>query len=143
MKITKVFSCGVIHHINLYNKLKTLDTINPNFKGCGDEFKPNRDWWVYTDAKRNIVAYCGSIYSEGICIFNRAWVKRQYRRKGLHTKMIRVRLRAAKKTCKSAITYTIYTNFASANNLTKLGFKLYEPVYKYGGEVLYFIKDLK
>ena len=143
MKIVKVFSLGKIYHKGLYEKLKILDTTNPNFKGCGDEFKHNREWWVYTDTKGMIIAYCGSIYSEGICIFNRAWVKRQYRRKGLHTKMIRVRLMAAKKTCKSAITYTIYTNFDSANNLTKLGFKLYEPVYKYGGEVLYFIKDLK
>jgi len=142
MRIKKVFSTGTIHDVNLYLRLQDLDLKNPNFKGCGNEFKANRDWWVYTDDKGQIIAYCGCIYSEGICIFNRAWVKKQYRRNGLHTRMIRTRLNAAKKTCKYAITYTINTNFASANNLAKLGFKLYEPEYKYGGEALYFIKKL-
>lgn len=142
MRFLKVFSTGKIHDIDLYLKLQDIEINNPNFKGCPNEFKSNRDWWVVLNDKGIIVGYCGSIYSEGICIFNRAWVKKPYRGKGLHKKMIRIRLRAAKKTSGVAITYTITTNFASANNLISLGFRLYEPVYKYGGEVLYFMKTL-
>lgn len=141
-KIKKVFSCGKILDIDLYLQLQNLDLTNPNFKDCGNEFKPNRDWWVYTDKKNNIIAYCGSIYAEDICIFNRAWVKRRYRGKGLHRKMINIRLNAAKKRSKIAITYTIYQNYASANNLIKAGFQLYGPQYEYGGKVMYFRKDL-
>jgi GNAT superfamily N-acetyltransferase len=138
----KVFDQGKIIDIDLYLKLQDVENNNVNFKGCPNEFKTNRTWWVEVDKKGLIIAYCGSIYSEGICILNRAWVKKQYRGKGFHKKMIQIRLRAAKKTCTVAITYTIYTNFASANNLISQGFKLYEPVYKYGGEVLYFTKQL-
>lgn len=142
MKPIKVFSTGKIHDIDLYIKLQDIEASNPNFKGCPNEFKSNRDWWVVLNDRGSIIAYCGSIYSEGICIFNRAWVRKQYRGKGLHKKMIQTRLRAAKRKAGVAITYTITTNFASANNLISCGFKLYEPVYKYGGDALYFIKYL-
>lgn len=140
MRIKKIYNTGKILNKKLYLQLQNLDINNPNFIGCDNEFKENRDWWVYLDKKNNIIAYCGSIYSEGICIFNRAWVKQKYRGLGLHKKMITVRINEAKKKAKIIITYTVKDNYASANNLIKKGFMLYEPVYKYGGDVLYFMK---
>ena len=143
MKIKKIFNKGKILNKYLYLKLQELELNNPAFLGCGNEFMPNRDWWVYTDKKDKIIAYCGSVYSENICIFNRAWVKKEYRGKGLHKRMIAIRLMNAKRNSNIVITYTINDNFSSANNLINFGFKLYEPQYKYGGDVLYFMKKLK
>lgn len=100
-------------------------------------------WWVMLDDMSRIVAYCGSIYSKGICIFNRAWVKKEYRGQGIQRRMIRTRLKAASTFCHIAITYTTLDNFPSANNLIDCKFKLYLPEYSYGGhDKLYFQKLL-
>jgi GNAT superfamily N-acetyltransferase len=90
-----------------------------------------------------IVAYCGSIYSKGICIFNRAWVKKSHRGQGIQRRMIKTRLKAASTFCHIAITYTTLDNFPSANNLIDCGFRLYLPEYSYGGsDKLYYQKLL-
>jgi GNAT superfamily N-acetyltransferase len=137
-EILKIYSKGKVLNESLYNQLKVLDKVNPNFKGCGDEFLPNRDWWVIVRRKK-IVAYCGSIYRQGICIFNRAWVHKSMRGQGIQKKFIRLRLRAAKNHI--VITYVTKDNYISANNLIECGFRLYLPEYTYGGqEMLYFMK---
>ena len=142
MRLKKIFSFGNILDRDAYEQLKELDYTNPNFKGCGDEFQYNREWWVMLD-QGEIVAYCGSIYSRGICIFNRAWVKKEYRGQGIQRKMIKTRTKAASITCHIAITYTTLDNFPSANNLIDCGFRLYIPEYMYGGsDKLYFQKLL-
>ena len=143
MKLLKIYSKGKILNIDAYIQLQELDRTNPNFKGCGNEFKQNRDWWVILDKKKTIVAYCGSIYTQGICIFNRAWVDKRFRGLGIHKKLIKIRLNAAKDSCYVAITYTTKDNYPSANNLISCKFKFYFPEYAYGGdEMLYFYKDL-
>lgn len=135
----KIFSNGDILETALYNKVKNLDKVV--FYGCGDEFLKNREWWVIVD-KKQIVAYCGSIYNQGICIFNRAWVKSEYRGLGLQKILIKTRLNAAKGN-NVAISYTTADNYASANNLIDCGFRLYCPEYAYGGrDKLYFKKSL-
>lgn len=142
MRLKKIFSFGNVIDKEAYEQLKELDYTNPNFKGCGDEFQYNREWWVILD-NREIVAYCGSIYSKGICIFNRAWVKKEYRGQGIQRKMIKSRLKAASNFCHIAITYTTLDNFPSANNLINCGLRLYIPEYMYGGkDKLYFYKAL-
>lgn len=142
MRLKKIFSFGNILDKEAYEQLRNLDYTNPNFKGCGDEFQYNREWWVMLD-QREIVAYCGSIYSRGICIYNRAWVKKDYRGRGIQRKMIKARLKAASYNCHIAITYTTLDNFPSANNLIECGFRLYIPEYMYGGkDKLYFQKLL-
>ena len=142
MRFIKVFSFGKIIHKRLYNALKELDTTNPNFKGCGNEFLDNREWWVSQNAKGEIMAYCGSVYTERICIFNRAWVHKSRRGFGIQKRMIKIRLRRAKQFCRIAITYTTQDNYASANNLTSCGFKMYNPEYAYGGrQMMYFMHD--
>ena len=142
MRLKKIFSFGNILDRDTYEQLRELDYTNPNFKGCGDEFQFNREWWVMLD-EGEIVAYCGSIYSKGICIFNRAWVKKSHRGQGIQRRMIKTRLKAASTFCHIAITYTTLDNFPSANNLIDCGFKLYLPEYSYGGsDKLYFQKLL-
>lgn len=140
MKLIKIFNLGRVISERLYSQLKELD--KQIFYGCGNEFLKNRDWWVIEDDGK-IVAYCGCIYSEGICIFNRAWVHRRYRGNGIQSKMIKARLKAAKETCNVAITYTTFDNVPSANNLIKNKFIMYNPLYAYAGnDKLYFIKRL-
>ena len=142
MRLKKIFSFGNILDRETYEQLRELDYNNPNFKGCGDEFQFNREWWIMLD-EGEIVAYCGSIYSKGICIFNRAWVKKSHRGQGIQRRMIKTRLKAASTFCHIAITYTTLDNFPSANNLINCGFRLYLPEYSYGGsDKLYFQKLL-
>ena len=142
MRLIKIFSFGNILAKDAYEQLRKLDYNNPNFKGCEDEFKQNREWWIMLD-QGEIIAYCGSIYSKGICIFNRAWVKKSHRGQGIHLKMIKIRLKTASSFNHIAITYTTLDNFSSANNLISCGFRLYLPEYSYGGsDKLYFQKIL-
>ena len=141
LKAKKVFSFGRVIHNDLYNIVQVMD--KNIFFGCNNEFQTNREWWVFLDKRGKIGAYCGSIYSEGICIFIRAWVKKQYRGKGMQKKLINIRLRAAKtKQCTVSITYTTKDNYPSVNNLISKGFKFYFPQYAYGGkEMLYWSKQ--
>ena len=127
----------------LYLRLKELDA--KVFPGCDNEFQPNRDWWVQLDYAQNIVAYCGCLYKDRICVFVRAWVTKAHRNKGIHKKLIRVRIdKAHRNRCKSIVTYTVRNNYASANNLIKAGFLLHTPVYAYAGnDVMYFILTIK
>lgn len=142
-KITKVYSRGKVLNKADYEKLQDIELNNPNFKGCGNEFKDNRDWWVIKNTRGKIIAYCGSIYTHGFVIFNRAWVDRKYRGKGIQKRLINIRLKSAAKYGKVAITYTLVDNYPSSNSLISCGFKLYGPEYQYaGGNVLYFRKDL-
>jgi GNAT superfamily N-acetyltransferase len=139
MKTIKVFNRGKVLNPNLYDELRELDY--KVFSGCNDEFKSNRDWWVITSGNV-IIAYCGCAFTEGLCIFVRAWVHKDYRGQGLQKKMIRLRIKSAYD-CHIAITYTTTDNCPSANSLISQGFKLYTPEYAYGGrEMLYFQKEL-
>ena len=131
-----IYRKGKILNADLYQRLMRLDA--KIFPGCNNEFKPNREWWVKVN-RGEIVAYCGCLYSEGVCIFVRAWVSPEFRGKGLQRLMIAKRLNAAKSNrCECAITYCTYDNIPSANNLIKSGFLLYTPAYKYAGDMLYF-----
>lgn len=136
MRLQKIYSQGIVKNQQLYEYLQKQDGYV--FPNCDNEFKSNRDWWVTLD-NGFIVAYCGCLYSQGICIFVRAWVHKRYRGKGLQRKMIKARLKAAKTQCKTAITYTMPNNIHSINNLFKSGFTVYNPEYAYAGrEMLYF-----
>jgi len=140
MRLEIIFDHGKVKSKSLYNQLQELD--RQVFPGCGDEFIKNRVWWVMEDQGK-IIAYSGCIYSEGVCIFNRAWVHRNFRGNGLQSKMIKARLGNAKGLAYVAITYTTFDNVHSANNLIKNKFTLYSPMYAYAGkDKLYFKKEL-
>lgn len=139
MKTIKVFSRGKVIKPNLYEQVIELDY--KVFSGCNDEFKLNRDWWVVVSGNK-IIAYCGCGFTEGLCIFVRAWVHKDYRGQGLQKKMIKLRIKSAYD-CHMAITYTSIDNYPSVNSLISQGFKFYSPEYAYGGrEMLYFQKPL-
>lgn len=142
MRLVKIFSQGKILNQDLYDRLQKWDMLHC-FPGCGNEFLHNRDWWVILDDGK-IIAYCGCIYSCNVCIFNRAWVHKNYRGLGLQRKMIKARINAAyKNDCYVCVTYTTPCNTPSANNLIKTKFLLFDPEYKYAGKgMLYFRKKL-
>lgn len=141
-RITKIYSRGKVLNKADYESLQILEAKNPNFKGCGNEFKENRDWWIIKNTRGKIIAYCGSIYTHGFVIFNRAWVDRKHRGKGIQKRLIKIRLKSAAKYGSTTITYTTMDNYPSANNLIACGFRLYFPEYAYAGKnVLYFRKD--
>ena len=142
MRTKKVFSFGKVINARLYELVQIMD--KNIFFGCANEFKINREWWVILNDSNKVIAYCGSIYSEGICIYIRAWVRKDNRGKGLQKKLINIRYKAALKNSHTVITYTTIDNYPSANNLISQGFKLYFPEYAYGGkEMLYWIKNIK
>ena len=142
MRTKKVFSFGKTLDARLYELVQIMD--KNIFYGCANEFKINREWWVILNDVNKIIAYCGSIYTEGICIYIRAWVRKDNRGKGLQKKLINIRYKAALKNSRTVITYTTKDNYPSANNLISQGFKLYFPEYAYGGnEMLYWIKQIK
>lgn len=142
MRTKKVFSFGKTLDARLYELVQIMD--KNIFYGCANEFKINREWWVILNDANKIIAYCGSIYTEGICIYIRAWVRKDNRGKGLQKKLINIRYKAALKRSRTVITYTTKDNYPSANNLISQGFKLYFPEYAYGGkEMLYWIKQIK
>lgn len=142
LRSKKVFSFGKVINNDLYELVQIMD--KNIFAGCNNEFQTNREWWVFLDSRGNVGAYCGSIYSEGICIFIRAWVRKSHRGKGIQKKMITTRMKAAKdKGCHIAITYTTKDNYPSVNNLIGKGFRYYFPEYAYGGkEMLYWSKKI-
>lgn len=90
----------------------------------------------------------GVTYEKGVAFLDRAGLKPVAQGNGLHRHMISVRLKLLKKIgYHTVITYTLHDNLASANNLTKCGFKLYQPNYRWADsekkrECLYFIKYL-
>lgn len=141
MRFKKIYSQGQIINSDLYRRLIILD--GKIFSGCGNEFKRNRDWWVIVEDS-SIVAYCGCLYSEKVCVFVRAWVYEPFRGKGLQRRMIAIREKAARMNgCYSLVTYTVTDNPHSANNLIRKGFKIHDPQYKYVGKnVIYFLKQL-
>jgi GNAT superfamily N-acetyltransferase len=140
MRLIKIFDYGIVKYDSLYNQLQELDV--QVFPGCGDEFLRNRVWWVIQDEGK-IIAYCGCIYSEGVCIFNRAWVHRNFRGNGFQSRMIKARLKDAQNKAYTAITYTTFDNTHSANNLIKNRFTLYSPAFAYAGrDKLYFKREL-
>jgi GNAT superfamily N-acetyltransferase len=142
MRTKKVFSFGKVIDARLYELVQIMD--KNIFFGCANEFKINREWWVILNDSNKVIAYCGSIYTEGICIYIRAWVRKDNRGKGLQKKLINIRYKAALKNSHTVITYTTIDNYPSANNLISQGFKLYFPEYAYGGkEMLYWIKNIK
>ena len=140
-KLRKIFSFGKVYNQDLYERLQALD--KRVFVDAKNEFKEYREWWVMVD-NDTIIAYCGSLYADGVCLFVRAWVHRPFRGKGLQRKMIKLRLKAGKSlACYRAITYVYTDGTTSMNNLINTGFRLYNPQYKYAGnEFLYFYKDL-
>ena len=109
----------------------------------------NGTWWIAWDPKGNPVGFAGAkLIDQGpnyqIAYLIRAGVSPSARGHGLQRRLINCRVNWAKKQgAKAAITYTLYNNHTSSNNLIKSGFHLYYPEVGWvGDEVLYWWKNL-
>lgn len=101
-------------------------------------------WWIAYEGKTP-VGYAGiKRWGSTMAFLCRAGVLKEYRGRGLHARLLRVREAWAKRLgLKTLITYTAPFNLQSANNLIRAGFVLYKPEEEWGVEhALYFWKDI-
>jgi len=97
--------------------------------------------WQIADDNNELVGFCSArVLDKEIIYFNWAGLLEKAWGQGLHKRMIKARVRWAKKNgFKYAITYTIIENIQSSKNLLKTGFELYIPDFEWGNEkCLYF-----
>ena len=104
-------------------------------------------WWLAYDADGEPVGYSGLkwLASQEMWFMCRIGVLPSARGKGLASRLTAVRLRHAARARPGtqAVTYCTRDNLASANNLIRHGFKLYEPEEAYGGPGdLYWSRDV-
>ena len=107
----------------------------------------NSQYWVIYDDMSDPVGFacCYQIVGEPTAMFlSRAGLLPCARGKGLHRRLIEVRLRWGKRQgLDQAITYTHRRNATSFANLQQCGFALYIPENEYAGEdFLYFYTEL-
>jgi len=101
--------------------------------------------WIVKNDKNENVGFCSlRILDNEIVYFNWAGLIEEAWGYGLHKRMIKTRLRWAKKhNYKYAITYALIDNIQSSKNLLKAKFELYIPDYEWGDEkCLYFRRKL-
>lgn len=113
-----------------------------------EEEPEGKHWWLaYVDGR--IAGYAGlRIYREGskkVGYLCRAGVLKEFRGQGIQKALIKVRDQEARRhKVDICITYVANWNHASANNLIRCGYELYEPEHKYGlKDALYFWKYFK
>lgn len=127
---------------------KDIETVRKLHKQTfpSDEFyehKKNKYWIAYDDG-RPIGFGIATDYGHNILFLSRAGVISKYRGRGIHKRLINVRLRFAKRNrFKSVITYTAKSNLSSINNIIARGFKIYEPAEPWvGTSFLYWLLTL-
>lgn len=104
-------------------------------------------YWIVTDEDKYPVGFCMChplTFENNTVFLSRAGLLDCARGKGLHMRMIKVRVSWAKRQgYKAIITYTSLDNASSFHNLQKAGFKLYLPENLYVGKsFLYWRKDI-
>jgi N-acetylglutamate synthase-like GNAT family acetyltransferase len=102
-------------------------------------------WWVAEDNGK-LVAYSGLklVGNEDVGYFCRVGVLPSYRGRGLQRRMMRAKIRYARKLkLKRIVSYTTPLATVSGNNLIECGFRLYRPDWLWGDtDWLYFKFDL-
>ena len=135
---------GVNKHNNKYlNILNELD--DKIFPDDDRAKKQGSYWWIAFNKNKEPIGFGGlRIFFGKIATFTRAGVLKEYRGKGIHKRLIRVREKMARKLgIQKIVTYVAKFNLDSANNLIKDGFQLYKPSYEYGlKNAFYLIKEL-
>jgi GNAT superfamily N-acetyltransferase len=130
------------------DKVRELDAFafpGIKFPADGEE----HTWWLVHDMETGKVAgYCGAVYrpASGYVYLSRAAVAAYAQGHGLQRRMIRVRLRWARRQgANRVITYTMLKNYESICNLLKCGFRFDNPPEErqyIGDDVHYFKKVL-
>jgi len=102
-------------------------------------------WWLaWQDGEPVAFAAVAPVAGEpGVWFLARSGVVKSARGQNLQCRLIRVREAYARRMQGSTIlTYTAADNLASANNLVRSGYKLYQPQFKWGcAGAIYFRKD--
>lgn len=112
------------------------------------ESEPDDVSWLVWDDRNKVVGFCSirPLKTErGYAYLSKSALLYEARGKGLHKRMIRVRVMWARKNgYKAIITYVERFNIASFKNLLKLGFEPYKPIDDWAGEArfTYLIKYL-
>lgn len=111
----------------------------------GTAYLDDASWWLAKDGER-VVGYAGIRKGPpgDYAFLCRAGVHPDYRGQGIHSRLIRARVRFARDMgWPGIISYTGRHNLASANNLIKNGFLLYDPHVWWGVQgALYFQRKL-
>ena len=102
-------------------------------------------WWIAWDGDTPVGFSALHEYEPGSWYLARAGVLRSHRGRNLQVRLIRVREAYARRYgAKEMITYVAPGNMASANNLLKCGYRLYDPALHWGMKgAIYFIKEFK
>ena len=139
-KIRETHNLKLIEKLN--NKIFPNDPIYP--------MESDACWIVYkNDFPVGFGCLRPLVYEPGNVFFNRAGIFQNVTGNGLHKRLIGVRLSWCKKYgYENVITYVMDDNLASANNLAKMGFKMYTPANLWADtaenrSVIYFYKELK
>lgn len=99
------------------------------------EYRPDDLWWVAYSGREPAGFCCIRPVPNhpGMWYMARAGVMPDYRGRGLQLRMLRTRIHAAKKAGATIIVSDCTAaNSASANNLIRAGFRVYDPVYRWG-----------
>lgn len=108
----------------------------------------NSYWWLEEEdgipVSYAALRPCQSKSNRGIAFLSRVGVIKNWRGQGRQKKLIRCRIKYAKRlNFKELVTYTTSENLASANSLISCGFRLYVPHTRWGGQgALYFRKKI-
>jgi GNAT superfamily N-acetyltransferase len=139
-----------IHRLLVPSKVDRVEIVHLD-ETCfpaDDTIDPARDeWWIARNDRGGIVGYASArpLPSENAVFLSRAGVLPEARGSGLQLRLIRARLRWSRRLrYQLALTYTTPDNHASANNLIRSGFMVYQPVeYWAGSTAVYWRKDLR
>jgi len=127
-------------HVETLRALHTL-----TFRHDAHEDYLDGSWWIVWDGPEP-VAFCGMRQSgteAGSVYLSRCGVLASHRGRGLQRRLLRTRLAEAKRLGYRAAITTTYLNTASANNLIRSGFRLYDPETPWGvGATCYWRKGL-
>ena len=132
--------------VRLTTDLQQIETLDKKLFPT-DEPYPHQTalWWIARSSGRT-AGFCGlKIFEkDGFAFLCRSGVVPRYRGYGVHRTMIKRRIDYARRHgLGSVISYTKPDNPASGNNLSRLGFVMYNPENQWvGPDFIYWIKDI-
>lgn len=113
---------------------------------------PADDWddseanWLVRDETGTLVGFCSArkVKGEETAFLSRAGLFPLARGAGLQRRMISIRERwAIQQGVTNVITYVMPDNHSSLVSLIKKGYRIYNPAWRYAGDVQYLIKQIK
>lgn len=113
-----------------------------HFPGCPAHLPEDSFWWVIEHGF-NTAAFAGYSLCGKEAYLCRAAVEENHKGNGLHTRLIRARLRHAKRSGATRAVTDTRLNPASSNNLIDCGFRMFTPDDPWSfKEACYWYKDL-